>query len=140
MHALGIAFGVFDGLHEGHRYFLSSAAEKCGTLIVAVAPDGAASILKGRAPKHSLEARMAAVSSFNPALVVVIGDAALGSWKVLKVHKPDVAILGYDQQGLAKELHARSTPYIYASAYEPEHFKSSILNGEEKKPHSASGS
>jgi FAD synthetase len=45
-----IAFGVFDGLHEGHRHFLREARKLGGRLTVAVAHDEAVVMLKGRRP------------------------------------------------------------------------------------------
>ncbi|MDO8523824.1 MAG: adenylyltransferase/cytidyltransferase family protein [bacterium] len=123
----GIVFGVFDGLHEGHRHFLSSAAGKCKTLVVAVAPDTTARALKGRAPKHPLKDRMATVSSFDQHLIVTAGDEISGVWDVLEKEKPDIAILGYDQEEIARELDSRAIPYIYLPAHQPERFKSTLM-------------
>lgn len=125
----GMVFGVFDGLHEGHRHFLSEASDNCDTLVVVVATDKAARALKGRAPRYALTERIEAVREALPGAEVVAGDDETGSWNVLSAHAPDIVILGYDQDALAEELEKRSVPHMYLSAHEPERFKSSILNG-----------
>ena len=123
-----MVFGVFDGLHEGHKHFLSAASEICEELMVVVAQDTAACVLKGHAPQESLEARISAIESFNSRFTVFEGDAVAGSWKVFETHAPDVVLLGYDQEAIAQELLIRDIPYICLGAHEPERFKSSILN------------
>ncbi|MBI3574007.1 adenylyltransferase/cytidyltransferase family protein [Candidatus Kaiserbacteria bacterium] len=137
MYKKGIVFGVFDGLHGGHRYFLSQAARACEELTVVIARDEAARALKGRAPHIPLEGRIRAVTSSYPHFTVVAGDEVSGSWAVLALHAHDIAILGYDQKAIAEELHARAIPYIYAEAYEPHRLKSSILKQTHMKPESS---
>lgn len=124
-----MVFGVFDGLHEGHHHFLSEAIQKCDELIVVVAPDEVARILKGHSPHVSLQERIEAITAFAPHVKVVSGDSDSGSWKVLDSYTPDMVILGYDQGAIADELETRAIPYMYLSAHEPGRFKSSILNG-----------
>ena len=125
----GMVFGVFDGFHEGHRHFLSEASKGCNALVVVVATDTAARALKGHVPRHALAERIEAVKEFLPGAEVVAGDDETGSWKVLSAYAPDIVILGYDQDALAEEMKRRSVPHTYLSAYEPERFKSSLLNG-----------
>lgn len=129
--AKGIVFGTFDGLHDGHKHFLRLAAAKCGTLVVVVAPDETVSALKGQKPRLVLSERMATVKEFMPGARVVAGDVVNGSWKILQNESPDVAILGYDQDDLARELEAQGLRLLSLPAHEPEKFKSSILNGRE---------
>jgi cytidyltransferase-like protein len=128
----GMVFGVFDGLHTGHEHFLKTAASRSSELVVVVAPDEAVRILKGKAPRRSLEERMAAIAAFNPAFMVVPGDEAPGSWQVIVSHEPDVVYLGYDQQALAGELDAHGVNYEFLSSHEPEKYKSSLLNKNER--------
>src|SRR3989338_1589975 len=129
MNKKGMVFGVFDGLHEGHKYLLTEAAKLCDELVVVVTLDEAVSTLKGHLPQQRYKERVAAITAFNPTLKIVEGDPALGEWTVLKTHKPDMVILGYDQERIAKELRLVSVFYKFVSAYKPAEFKSSIVNG-----------
>ncbi|MDE2079422.1 MAG: adenylyltransferase/cytidyltransferase family protein [Patescibacteria group bacterium] len=123
-----MVFGVFDGLHAGHEYFLRTAAARANELIVVVAPDEAVRALKGKPSRRSLEERMAAVAALSPHFLVVPGDAEAGSWGVLTAHEPDVVYLGYDQQPLVSELDTRGIPYEFIGAHEPGRYKSSLLD------------
>ena len=71
MKKTGMVFGVFDGLHEGHRYFLGKAKEKADNLIVVVAVPETIQILKNRGAKRTLHERMSAVKEFGTSFTVV---------------------------------------------------------------------
>lgn len=124
----GMVFGVFDGLHDGHKNFLSRAAEQCDELIVVLTLPEMVQQLKGRLPARSFETRLADIKSFNANFAVVGGDTMLGEWKVLKDHQPDRIFLGYDQQGIAGELMKLKIPYMILESYNPEQYKSSLLS------------
>lgn len=99
-----LVFGVFDGLHEGHLAFLRDA-KKCGdTLVVVLARDEIVKELKGSAPRMDFETRKTKLQEVKDVNGVVAGDKVLGSWDVLRVERPDVIALGYDQKALAHEL------------------------------------
>ncbi len=99
-----LAFGVFDGLHDGHRYFLSEAKKLGDYLIAVVAHDDAVRKLKNREPRIPMEERAAALRAAALANEVVIGDAVQGSWNVLKNQKVDVIAIGHDQHSLENAL------------------------------------
>lgn len=122
-----LVFGVFDGLHEGHKQFLFQALEKCDKLIVVVTLPEIVRILKNKMPSQSFEERAKALQSFNPRIETVAGDAVRGSWHVLNVCKPDIILLGYDQQGIAEELARKHIRFEFLSAHQPEKYKSSLL-------------
>ena len=124
----GMVFGVFDGLHEGHRYFLSEAARRCERLIVVLTLPETAEKLKGRTPRYSFAERAEALLAFNPALSIVPSDSALGAWNVLEAEHPDHVFLGYDQEALAQELMRKSIPATSLPAHFPERYKSGLLN------------
>ncbi len=124
----GMVFGVFDGLHEGHKKFLSDAAARCTKLIVVVAHPEAVLALKKRHPLRTLEDRIGEIRSFNPRLEVVTGDATLGEWRALKNHRPDMVLLGYDQKQIAEELKIMNVPFTFLEAHCPSEFKSSLLD------------
>ena len=128
MHKKGMVFGVFDGLHEGHKHFLSEAAKGCDELVVVVAPSETAGMLKGRAPKRNFKERAEAVAAFGQKFLVVSGDITLGAWSVLEKHRPDMVFLGYDQGGIAEELKRRGVPFTALPPYFPERYKSELLN------------
>lgn len=128
LYTTGVVFGVFDGLHEGHRYFLTEAAKRCEKLIVAVTTSEAVLHLKGHLPRYEQGERITAIQAFNPKLEVVQGDKILGKWTVLKKYTPEIVLLGHDQQAIAEELTKLNTPFIFLDSHHPEKHKSSIIH------------
>jgi cytidyltransferase-like protein len=124
----GLAFGVFDSLHEGHRRFLAQALSRCDELVVVVAHPDAVLSLKKRAPVQSLEERLQALAALDARLRAVPGDATLSSWSALKSENPDIVFLGYDQHALKDALESMQVPCETLDAYEPHKYKSSIIN------------
>lgn len=128
-----IVFGVFDGLHAGHRNFLKQARTRAEYLIVAVALDKHVEALKKRVPVFSLEERMRELSEIGIPDKVVAGDEILGTWEVLKTYRPDGVIVGYDQEALQKALEQARTDLglafeiIMALPHAPEKYRSSLL-------------
>lgn len=122
----GMVFGVFDGLHPGHEFFLAEAARHCDELIVVVTLKEAAFLLKGRMPRQDISERIAAIKSYRQNFIVVAGDAVPGSWKVLADHSPDVIFLGYDQHGIARELDRLGFACRSIESFKPEVYKSSL--------------
>ena len=120
--------GVFDGLHPGHRFFLSDAARRCQELIVVVTLPEVVLLFKGKMPVHDLDARISEIRKYDPRFVVVAGDREVGSWGVLKNHKPDMVFLGYDQKAVAIEFDRIGMPYSFLDPHKPETYKSSLLN------------
>ena len=106
-----MVFGVFDGLHEGHRYFLTEAGKLCDALFVVVASDRMVEKLKGRAPKHLYKERVTMLRAFNPTLAIAAGDEEIGEWQVVKRHAPDVVIVGHDQGSLLAEIRFLAIPF-----------------------------
>lgn len=127
-----MVFGVFDGFHKGHEYFLSEALKRCSKLTVVVAVPEMVELMKKKRPMHTLEDRIQAIKDFavdvTPNISVIPGDATLGEWNVLKIHQPDMVILGYDQQGIAGEMERLGIPYEYINSYHPEIYKTSLMS------------
>jgi len=99
-----LCFGVFDGLHDGHRSFLRQA-KACGDhLIVAVAQDAVIERLKNRKPHFTLAARILALQNARVADEIVPGDLTISDWEVIKKYSPDIITVGYDQHYLRLEL------------------------------------
>ncbi len=99
-----MVFGVFDGLHDGHRFFLDKASLIGDKLIVVVARDAAVSAYKGRAPLLNQSERIHAVKAAYPEATVVLGDEVENTWDVINVYKPSTIALGYDQTELRDRL------------------------------------
>lgn len=123
-----LVFGVFDRLHEGHKHFLTQALQKCDKLIVVVAQSEIVEILKKRKPKQSLEERMNAIETYDMRIQPVPGDSVLGSWEVLRMYRPNLILLGYDQKGIAEELAKQNVQFEFLIAHMPEKYKSSLLH------------
>jgi|GEM_PF-1926772 cytidyltransferase-like protein len=99
-----MVFGVFDGLHDGHRYFLREAARHGDTLIVVVARDAIVRMLKNKTPRHREGNRRRAIARAAPAARAVLGDTMQSAYGVIKKYKPDIICVGHDQHALADDL------------------------------------
>jgi cytidyltransferase-like protein len=126
-----LAFGTFDKLHEGHRNFFREARRYGDRIIAAVAQDEIVAQLKKRFPQQNLQERMKGLEGI--ADVVVAGDAGLGEYAVVKLHRPDIIALGYDQTALKKDLEDRLASFdweikiVVIEPYQPETYHSSLL-------------
>lgn len=125
---IGMVFGVFDGLHTGHQYFLTEASKRCEKLIVVVTLPAIVALLKKRLPHYEYEERVAEIRAFDPELKIVPSDKTLGEWNVVKKHAPEIIFLGYDQQTMAAELTKTGIPFVFLDSHHPEKHKSSLLN------------
>ncbi|MDO8620591.1 MAG: adenylyltransferase/cytidyltransferase family protein [bacterium] len=128
-----LAFGAFDGLHDGHRFFLKEARGLGNKLIVSVATDEVVLALKGHAPKQHLEARLQTLEASGLTDLAVAGDKAIGNWNAIKIWKPDSIAVGYDQTHFAEKLREfiqkENLPIevVVITAHQPERLHSSLL-------------
>lgn len=129
-----MVFGVFDGLHAGHRAFLRAAKKRGGELIAVVARDSAARTLKKKTPRRVQAARAAALRRSGLADRVALGDKKQGTYCVIARWKPDIVCLGYDQHALAADLKKRMPDIrlVRLKAHQPEKFKTSLLKHKKK--------
>lgn len=129
-----MVFGVFDGIHEGHRMFLREAKKQGDYLIAVMAPDHIVEHLKGKRPKINLSERIEHLKKEDLVDEVVIGDPVLSTWEVVKKYKPDIVACGYDQKALKEDLERNLKrlgvkPEIKVmKSYEPNIYHSTILN------------
>lgn len=124
--------GTFDGVHPGHLDYFKQAKSYGDYLIAVVARDSSVLKEKGK-PKYPEQERLAQVKA-----VETVDKATLGNegdkLKIVEELKPDVICLGYDQkvdeEKLAETLAKRGLKpkIIRLKAYQPEKYKSSILN------------
>lgn len=97
-------FGVFDGLHEGHKDFLRQARACGDTLIAIVAQDRSVQQIKGKSSLLSQKERLVHVQNSGLADKAMLGDEELSSYKVLEAERPDIVCVGYDQHKLKTDL------------------------------------
>ncbi len=127
-------FGVFDGVHEGHRQFISSAKMEGDKLVAIVARDSVVEKLKGKVPHNTEVDRIKALLEVPEIDQVLLGDIDEGTYNVLKEIKPDLIYLGYDQNALYENLINAidrniipNIPILKGEPHKPDIFKSSII-------------
>ena len=130
-----IIFGVFDGIHEGHRVFISDAKKEGERLVGIVARDSVVVALKERSPVNNEVMRIKQLLEVPEMDSVFLGDLEQGTYNIIKEIKPDVIFLGYDQKELGDDLSTAIEkgllPKIeikFGPPHKPEIFKSSIIN------------
>ncbi|MES2930936.1 MAG: adenylyltransferase/cytidyltransferase family protein [Patescibacteria group bacterium] len=128
-------FGVFDGIHEGHREFITQARAYGDRLVAIVARDSAVEKLKGKLPVYNEADRIEALLQVPEIDLVLLGDAEEGTYKALKEIDPGVIYLGYDQKSLFDSIRIAigngilsNIELIFGIPHKPEIFHSSILN------------
>jgi len=127
--------GVFDIIHPGHIFTLSSAKILGDVLVVIVARDKVVVKNKGHSPLNNEEQRLELVSSLKPVDAAMLGlsDESDVFESVMKV-MPDIIALGYDQKydesELEKEaeMHDLSVKIIRLDTKMPDIKSSKIIN------------
>lgn len=99
-----VVFGIFDGVHEGHRALFRQAKEKGDELVAIVGRDSMCAMLKGKTPLHSEDERVALVKQEEWVDNAVLGDTVQSSYAALKTLQPDVVCFGYDQLRLRDDF------------------------------------
>lgn len=102
-----LAAGVFDLLHYGHLRFLEEAKKAGGRgarLIVVVARDKTVEERKGAKPVLPEEQRRILVEALKPVDEAVLGFEDFNIHEVLKIIRPDVVAVGYDQDDIYEEV------------------------------------
>ncbi len=131
---IGLLFGAFDGLHDGHRAMFKEAREHADRIIVALPPDNVITELKGKRARFSWKERAKALWESKLVDDVIRGDDTLGMYSAIDTKNPDVIFVGYDQHELAKDLSSylesdgKPTPIVTLSPYKPDRYKSSLIH------------
>lgn len=123
-----VTFGVFDILHDGHKYFLEEA-KKFGDLTVIVSDDEKVLKFKKRKPIHNFKERIDSLKKLGLKTVVEKENP----WQNVLESQADIIILGYDQNWeneIKKEI--KETGYLVKiikikKAHRPDILKSGIL-------------
>ena len=127
-----LAFGTFDLLHEGHKYFLNEAKKYGDKMFVVIARDKTVLRVKGFLPKQNENERIKNIEKLKIADKVILGSEN-DYYSILSEIKPDIICLGYDQtafvDNLEKEIESRGlkTKIIRIKPLHPEKYKSSIM-------------
>ncbi len=95
-----LVFGVFDGLHEGHQFFLKEAKKLGDHLTAVITPDEVVRELKNKAPNSTLTNRIEHLKKIDLVDEVIVGDNQIGEWAVFEKCKPNVVAIGHDQDAL----------------------------------------
>ncbi|MBI1984508.1 MAG: adenylyltransferase/cytidyltransferase family protein [Candidatus Wildermuthbacteria bacterium] len=96
-------FGIFDGVHKGHRSLFSQAKKKGDELFVIVGRDSTVLRLKKKKPRFSEKERLSMVLKEKLVDLAVFGDKELSTYKVIEKVKPNVICFGYDQKRLFRD-------------------------------------
>lgn len=128
-----LVFGAFDGLHEGHRFFLRQARKLGDRLVASVAEDCMVRDIKHHLPLNPLAKRIGDLKASGLIDEAVAGDTVFGEWSAISRFNPDTIALGYDQSDLkdALEYHIdeKKLPIrlVLIPPHEPDRFHSSFL-------------
>lgn len=95
-------FGVFDGIHKGHRDFFREAKTYGDYLIAVVAQDHIAEHLYGKPPTVNFADRFAHLEREDEVNQIVIGEPTTSITNLVKRHHPDAVVLS-DRQNLILE-------------------------------------
>lgn len=106
-------FGVFDNLHDGHRFVIKQAYNYGSNLYIVVTPTQTVKKLKGKLPYYSIKERISSLNKEYPDATVIEGDTALGLWTPILKYKPKKIICGYDQKNLYAELQKIQDKYQF---------------------------
>lgn len=102
-----LASGVFDLLHLGHVRFLEEAKKAGGEnaeLIVIIARDRTVEKRKGKKPIMPENQRRALVEALKVVDEAILGYEEFDVGKVIEKIKPDVIVMGYDQNGMEQTV------------------------------------
>ncbi len=106
-------FGVFDGLHAGHKFFIENAKKYGLNLYIVVTPTKTVKNLKGKLPSYSIKERMHALEKEYIDARIVEGDTDQDMWTPIGKYKPNIIICGYDQIDLYDALEKIKKEYIF---------------------------
>lgn len=98
--------GTFEIVHPGHIFFLNKAKEFGDYLVVVVARDSTVRKMK-RPPIVPEDQRLKVIASLKPVDRAVLGKEQEDMLEIVKEIKPDVIVIGPDQEHDIKDLQSR---------------------------------
>jgi len=127
-----VVAGTFDILHLGHLALFKQARRQGDHLTVIVSRDENARQIKGVKPLFTAAERKELLSHLDLIDEVRIGEKQSGL-KIIKKIKPDIVLVGYDQDidlvALQQQLvnWGLKTRVIRARPYQPKIYKSGVI-------------
>ena len=106
-------FGIFDGIHKGHRDFFRAAKEYGDYLIAVVAQDHIVEHIYGKLPKVNLADRFAHLEREDEVNQIVIGEPTASVVNLVKRYEPNALIFSTTQELLHEdfERHKKEIPF-----------------------------
>ena len=129
---LVIVFGTFDYLHAGHENLFTQARELGDEVLAVIAKDKTVRTIKGKNPDHNEKERMENLKETGWANKVIMGNSK-DKMKAIKIYRPDVIALGYDQFAFTYNIKKLlfdinlNAKIVRLTPYRPEMYKSSII-------------
>lgn len=98
--------GVFDIVHTGHIKFLENCKKlhRNSKLIVVISRDTTVLREKGKKPLLSEEKRKKIIETLKMVDQAILGYEGPDKFKIIQEIRPDIIVLGYDQDWDEKEL------------------------------------
>jgi FAD synthetase len=128
-----MVFGTFDVFHKGHESFLNQAKKHGDYLIVVIARDRTVLTVKRRKTENKEQDRLRILKSSGLVDKAVLGNLG-DKYLVIKIYKPDVICLGYDQKNFVGDLKKKlrefgfdKTSVVRLKSYYPRKYKSSRI-------------
>ena len=128
-----ILFGTFDIVHMGHIHLFKEAKEYGDYLVVVVARDKNAELVKGFRPFHNEEERREYLHHLKIIDEVKMGCSDEDVYCLIREVQPSVVALGYDQRMYVDKLEDAiteanlNTKIVRLAPYQPDRYKSSNL-------------
>ncbi len=105
-----LLFGTFDLLHAGHLNVFKQARKLGDRVVVIVARDVNVKKIKGTLPLNTEKERLELLQHID-----LIDEAILGAkdniYQIIKIIKPQVIALGYDQEAYTEKLPEKLLEY-----------------------------
>lgn len=122
-----MAFGTFDVLHPGHRFFLTEAKKFGDYLVVVIARDETVIGLKKRPALNKEDERKINLEKLAIANKVVLGNTGTDKLQIVRTENPDIIALGYDQKFFIDKLKVEfpKIGIVRIESFRPDIFKSS---------------
>ncbi len=134
---LVMVFGTFDYLHAGHENMFKQAHELGEEVIAVIARDKTVKTIKGSFPDHNEKERLENLKATSWADKIILGDNKDKN-KAIKIYRPDIIALGYDQFAFTYQLEKLiidlnlDAKIVRLTPYRPNMYKSSLLREQQK--------
>ncbi len=97
-------FGIFDGSHTDHAAVLKEARRYGDHLVAVVAQDHIVESILGFLPTVNFAERFERLKTEDGVDEVVIGDADMTAWRIVKHYRPDVVVFSAHQKLLEEDV------------------------------------